>query len=63
MAGGRKRRERGIGERILTVFGDLKVFPHPMFLVYDPKEGKVVFEFEPRGAKAPAAKTARKSAG
>ncbi|MFO0694021.1 MAG: YiiX/YebB-like N1pC/P60 family cysteine hydrolase [Polyangiales bacterium] len=37
MAGGRKRRERGIGERILTVFGDLKVFPHPMFLVYDPK--------------------------
>lgn len=37
MTGGRKRRERGIGERILTVFGDLKVFPHPMFLVYDPK--------------------------
>ena len=28
-------------------------------LVFDKKEGKVVFEFEPRGAKAPAAKTAR----
>jgi DNA topoisomerase-3 len=28
------------------------------FLVYDPKEGKVVFEFEPRAAKAPAAKKA-----
>ena len=28
------------------------------FLVFDPKEGKVVFEFEPRGAKAAAAKPA-----
>ena len=33
------------------------------YLTFDKKEGKVVFEFEPRGAKAPAAKTARKSAG
>ncbi len=32
------------------------------FLTFDKKEGKVVFEFEPRGAKAPAAKTARKAA-
>lgn len=36
------------------------------FLAYDAKEGKVVFEFEPRAAKAPAkkaaAKTARKTA-
>ncbi len=32
------------------------------FLVYDKKEGKVVFEFEPRAAKVPATKvTARKS--
>jgi DNA topoisomerase-3 len=33
------------------------------YLVYDKKEGKVIFEFEPRAAKAPAAKTARKKAG
>jgi DNA topoisomerase-3 len=35
------------------------------FLAYDKKEGKVVFEFEPRPAKAPAAKktAARKKAG
>jgi DNA topoisomerase-3 len=32
------------------------------FLSFDKKEGKVVFEFEPRGVKAPAAKTARKAA-
>ena len=31
------------------------------FLVYDKKEGKVGFEFEPRAARAPAKKTARKS--
>ncbi|RZJ11150.1 MAG: DNA topoisomerase III [Rubrivivax sp.] len=30
------------------------------FLAYDKKEGKVVFEFEPRAAKAPAAKKAAK---
>ena len=29
-------------------------------LVYDKKEGKVSFEFEPRAAKAPAKKTAAK---
>jgi len=28
------------------------------FLAYDKKEGKVVFEFEPRAAKAPPAKKA-----
>jgi DNA topoisomerase-3 len=28
------------------------------FLTYDKKEGKVIFEFEPRAAKAPAAKKA-----
>jgi DNA topoisomerase-3 len=28
------------------------------YLAYDKKEGKVVFEFEPRAAKAPAAKKA-----
>ena len=33
------------------------------YLVYDKKEGKVIFEFEPRAAKAPAAKTARKKTG
>ncbi|MEY8878238.1 MAG: DNA topoisomerase III [Leptothrix sp. (in: b-proteobacteria)] len=32
------------------------------FLVYDKKEGKVVFEFEPRAAKAPAKKAAGKAA-
>jgi DNA topoisomerase-3 len=32
------------------------------FLVYDKKEGKVVFEFEPRAAKAPAKKAAAKKA-
>ena len=32
------------------------------FLAYDKKEGKVIFEFAPRAAKAPAAKTARKKA-
>ena len=33
------------------------------YLAYDKKEGKVVFEFEPRAAKAPAAKkTAAKKA-
>ena len=32
------------------------------FLSYDKKEGKVIFEFAPRAAKAPAAKTARKKA-
>jgi DNA topoisomerase-3 len=31
------------------------------FLAYDAKEGKVVFEFEPRAAKAPAKKAAAKS--
>jgi DNA topoisomerase-3 len=30
------------------------------FLVFDPKEGKVVFEFEPRAAKVPAKKAAAK---
>ncbi len=30
------------------------------FLAYDKKEGKVVFEFEPRAAKAPAKKAAAK---
>lgn len=30
------------------------------FLAFDPKEGKVVFEFEPRAAKAPAKKAAAK---
>ncbi len=30
------------------------------FLVYDPKEGKVLFEFEPRAARAPAKKAAAK---
>ncbi|MBN8488362.1 MAG: DNA topoisomerase III [Burkholderiales bacterium] len=33
------------------------------FLTYDKKEGKVVFEFEPRAAKVPAKKAARKTAG
>jgi DNA topoisomerase-3 len=33
------------------------------FLVYDRKEGKVGFEFEPRAAKAPAKKAASKAAG
>jgi DNA topoisomerase-3 len=32
------------------------------FLAYDAKEGKVVFEFEPRAAKAPARKAAAKKA-
>jgi DNA topoisomerase-3 len=32
------------------------------FLVYDKKEGKVVFEFEPRAAKVPAKKVAVKKA-
>jgi DNA topoisomerase-3 len=31
-------------------------------LAYDKKEGKVVFEFEPRAAKAPAKKVAAKKA-
>ena len=31
------------------------------FLAFDPKEGKVVFEFEPRAAKAPAKKAAKKT--
>ena len=31
------------------------------FLAYDKKEGKVGFEFEPRAAKAPAKKAARKT--
>ncbi|TAL20101.1 MAG: hypothetical protein EPO01_13935, partial [Aquabacterium sp.] len=31
-------------------------------LAYDAKEGKVIFEFEPRAAKAPAKKTAAKKA-
>jgi DNA topoisomerase-3 len=32
------------------------------YLAYDPKEGKVVFEFEPRAARAPAKKAARRTA-
>ena len=32
------------------------------YLAWDAKEGKVVFEFEPRAAKAPAKKAARKAA-
>jgi DNA topoisomerase-3 len=32
------------------------------YLAYDPKEGKVVFEFEPRAARAPAKKAARRPA-
>ena len=32
------------------------------YLAYDKKEGKVIFEFEPRAAKAPAAKKAAKKA-
>jgi DNA topoisomerase-3 len=32
------------------------------FLAYDKKEGKVIFEFEPRAAKAPAKKAAAKKA-
>ena len=32
------------------------------FLAYDPKEGKVVFEFEPRAARPPAKKATRRSA-
>jgi DNA topoisomerase-3 len=31
------------------------------YLAYDPKEGKVTFEFEPRAAKAPAKKAVRKA--
>ncbi len=32
------------------------------FLAFDPKEGKVVFEFEPRAARVPAKKAAAKKA-
>jgi DNA topoisomerase-3 len=32
------------------------------FLAYDAKEGKVVFEFEPRAARVPAKKATRRTA-
>lgn len=31
-----KTRQRNLWEKFLTFFGDIKIYPHPMFIVYDP---------------------------
>jgi len=46
---------------LLENFGSNKTLrKFKAFLAYDKKEGKVIFEFEPRAAKAPAKKAAAK---
>lgn len=36
-----KSREKSFWEKFLTIFGDIKVFPYPMFMVYDPGSYKM----------------------
>ncbi|MCQ8182584.1 YiiX/YebB-like N1pC/P60 family cysteine hydrolase [Methylomonas sp. SURF-1] len=31
-----KTREKNLWEKFLTFFGDIKIYPHPLFIVYDP---------------------------